>query len=154
MCLKLNEPTKIKRAENDIVCYKVIEEITTFNDWLGLWNTMYLTPCWSKQVPKPVIAGNRDFTPDYVLCQSTFSKEVNGGFIHTYQFLTGAIALREKLLDEYEDFRRKDKKQINYSIYECVIPKNTKYLEGGDQLTFCNAYASTAIRFVKKLELE
>lgn len=154
MCLKLNEPTKIKRAENDIVCYKVIEEITIFNDWLGLWQTTYLTPCWSKQVPKSVIKGNSDFTPDYVLCQSTFSEEVKGGFIHTYQHLTGAVALRQNLLAMSEDFRRKTIKQINYSIYECVIPKGTEYLEGGDEATFCNAYASTAIRFVKKLKLE
>lgn len=154
MCLKLNEPTPIKIAQNDIVCYKVIEEITSFNDWLGLWETTYLTPCWSKQVSKSVIKGNSDFTPDYVLCQSVFRDEIKGGFIYTYKFSIGAVALRQRLLADSEDFRHKDKKQINYLIYECVIPKGTKYLEGGDEITVCSAYASTAIRFVKKLELE
>lgn len=154
MCLKLNELTPVKIAQNDIVCYKVIEEITIFNDWLGLWETTYYTPCWKKQLPKSVVKGNSDLTPDYVLCQSVFRDKIEGGFIHTYQFLTGAIALREKLLAELEDLQYRDKRKIVYSIYECVIPKDTKYLEGSDQITFCNAYVSTAIRFVKKLELE
>ena len=154
MCLTLDKCQEIKTAEKDITCYKVIAHTSFWNDYSGRWCTKFLTPCRDMEVDRYIIRGGEKFTPAYRLSQSFYEGSIEGGFIHTYRYLSGAQALLTRCETNIKDLPRPRNYFKHYVIYECVIPKGEQYLEGSDGITYCHAYASTAIKFIKPIDEE
>ena len=136
MCLWIKNK-KMLVAEEDIVCYKTLSKT---ND--GVYCTAYT----NTHVPESVINGYDLFNAEGELklkknehCKNRTCYKYNteGGLIHSY-------ACKEDPFETNKHYSFDD------TIFECVIPKGTKYyvglFDGG-----CESYASKCIRFVKKI---
>lgn len=127
-------------SEKEIKCYKV----------LLLDNGMYVTPYQRIFVPKLVREGNipffadgeKNIRPDY--CEETLSDSylIGKGFIHTYKYLGSAFDFKKNLEIMHPDYV--------CGIFECEIPKGTKYYEGQDDY-FEMSFASEKIMFKKQI---
>ena len=110
-------------ADRDIICYKKVQQVG---------KDTYITPCTIAPIPIECIQNKVPFKAQ-ILSKFKFiwrhvfgfGRFVEDGFIHTYQ---------------------DDNKSTIFEVYECIIPKGTKYFIGlqGD-------YASERIIFLKKM---
>jgi len=137
MCL--NTKTSVcSVAESDIKCYKVL-----------LWNDgKFMTPYQKTQIQKIVVDGKIPFFADGEIDITVFDGSNNyaigKGFIHTYKSLPSAWSLKNHIgFINPENI---------YRIFECEIPKGTKYYEGEDDF-YEAAFASEKIKFVKETAL-
>jgi hypothetical protein len=128
-----------KTANEDIVCYKL----------MSYAQVQWRTPFQSFPVALDIVQGKKDFCADdgwkgfpKDVVPTLYSKlfYVGGGYIHTYASEISAKAEKEHYQTNH----------IHLSVFECIIPKGTKYLEGRDS-DFERGYASERIRFVKKI---
>jgi len=127
-------------SEKEIKCYKV----------LLLDNGMYVTPYQRIFVPKLVREGNIPFFADGAInirldyCEETLSDSylIGKGFIHTYKYLGSAFDFKKNLEIMHPDYV--------CGIFECEIPKGTKYYEGQDDY-FEMSFASEKIMFKKQI---
>lgn len=132
MCL-LSPQGKLKKAEKDIPCLKVIR----YGDGRGLgsYRAYFQTGC---AIPESVVSGERPYVAEGEAHPSgQWSGFVwNGGLIHTYttDYNNGASWLAG----------------LNTLIFEAVIPKGTEYVEGTDMM-YHPCYASKQIVFGKLL---
>lgn len=129
MCLITDEKKKFKVAKKDIVCYKAVEFVKNGN--------MFKTFYWFGTIPFECIDGKEPYKAKGSIKNGT--RIVNGkasyglGLIHTFA---------EENLEQF----RRCFKQRSIRIYECVIPKGTKYIDGVDEgRTAC--YGSCKIVF-------
>ena len=138
MCLtSIKRETKI--AENDIVCYKILEKTKDEK-------YPYKTPYQDTPVSREIINGTQEFiglgnrdNKHYFITSTVISE----GYIHTFKFPLIAIDECKRLLSCFGK---------EYCLYECIIPKSTKYYEGfNDQIR--TTYASEKIKFIKKMNL-
>ena len=147
---------KYLTAKEDIVCYKVLKIgkvwklIHFFNRKLGEWVDAYMTPYQQVPVSEKIINGKKKFKAD--MSERDFLEKVkikfyggkpmdvhiDEGLIHTVRNLKTA----EEMADTH----------LNLVIFECIIPKGTKYMKG--TFTGVPAYASRSIKFVKEIEKE
>ena len=110
-------------ADRDITCYKKVQQVG---------KNAYITPCTDTPIPIECIQNKVPFEAQ-ILSKFKFiwrhvfgfSRFVEDGFIHTHQ---------------------EDNKSITLEVFECIIPKRTKYFVGiqGD-------YASERIIFLNKM---
>ena len=136
MCLIIDDKHIVwKKAEEDITVYKT----------LTFLSGKYCTPFICIPVPYNVVKGKvlfvaktldgNNVTKVWLKKVYKNKKTVSSGLIHTFVDYDSAYASAKYWGD---------------SLFECVIPKGTIYIEG----TFDDeepSYASTKIRFVKKL---
>lgn len=131
MCLaiKTSKP-EFRIAEEDIVCYKLIR-----HNKKG-----YSTAYQMKKIPKICIWGWKKFKAegDLDFWRLRDSGKIYCGVIHTFQ--TMDEAMDAKVLDVEE-------------VWECVIPRGAKYIEGTfHTLRYAyHSYGSGCIKFVKKI---
>lgn len=138
MCLVTTD-IKHKIAKEDIVCYKLMH-------YLG--GDEWRTPYQNFLVVLDVIEGKKDFCADdgedlpkdITPNMSSNIFYVGGGYIHTYASEIDAKVEKNQYPTNY----------LHLSVFECIIPKGTKYLEGQD-CDYMHEYASERIRFVKKI---
>lgn len=134
MCLHIELDTKVKIANKDIVCYKVVEKIknykTTSSDYL-------FTPYRKMEVK---------IGEEYETYLRSYYLEVNEGF-HSFVSLKDAIA--EKKYWKYWVTHE-------YEIVKCIIPKGAEYYKGRftmdigsyDEVYYADSYASNKIKYV------
>jgi hypothetical protein len=127
MCLYTKE-TKLKTAKEDIVCYKVL-----LNDFSS--NVLY-TPYLYKIIRwADILLHNPIKAEGWVRKRRLFQDapiSFNCGLIHTFQNIEAA---KDSFLGVI----------INrYKIFQCIIPKGTKYIDGKDDNGRCT-YASKLI---------
>lgn len=146
MCL-ITKTSVCSVAKNGIKCYKVV-----------LWHDgKFTTPHQKTQIQKIVVDGKMpffadgekgiegiDYSPDDTNA-SPNKYAIGNGFIHTYKSLTSAWLLitHIQFIMHAEYVCR---------IFECEIPKGTKYYEGEDGFHEA-AFASEKINFIKEIEL-
>lgn len=138
MCLaSINREPNI--TENDIVCYKILEKTKDKK-------YPYKTPYRQTPINREIINGTQEFiglgnrNKKQHLLTTTMVSE---GYIHTFKYFL--IAIEEcKYLSKYGD---------EYCLYECIIPKGTKYYEGFDAQVR-TTYASEKIKFIEKIYLQ
>lgn len=124
MCLYTKE-TKLKTAKENIVCYKVLVSYSS--------STILYTPYVFKTILwTDILLHNPIKAEGRVRKRRQFPHDpasFNGGLIHTYSTI-------------------KDAKTIcdgpQHKIYQCIIPKGTKYIDGKDDNGRCT-YASKLI---------
>lgn len=148
-------------AKEDIICYKVIER--RGKDAYSLYNPDYK---YEEQiVPGSIIKGygkyiknswfNRIFLrqPKEIFREEYIEwnekeqwYDITYGFIHTLSYCPSDI---KGYLPLYCN------NHSNFELWECVIPKGTRYYQAdrrGSHWESNNSYASKRIRFVKKID--
>ena len=143
MCMYVSAYAKPRKARKDIECFKVV--LLRIGS-AGLRHIM--TPCQSTCLSPDVISGHVNFVARKYCFDDDKHYSPNGiyisrGFIHTFRRLKDAESFKNRLYVNGKPL-----------IYKCVIPAGTEYYKGEDESIECPAYASDAIRFVKKIELE
>ena len=134
MCLRINGAPKV--AEEDIICYKMLEECK-------LEGYKYKSPFQEQPIDNQIVYGFWQ----YVGLGDRSIKDINGypsiseGYIHTYK----ALLVAEEMCIYYTKLFEND-----VHLFECKIPAGTEYYEGVDS-NFLSGYASERIVFVKKL---
>lgn len=126
---------RFKVAEIDITCYKILS--IPENYFVGI-NEDLKTPYTDTSVSKDIWSGKSPF-----LASGKFQTEktyigkslylITSGVIHTFKYSFEA----KKCLGEES------------VLFECIIPKGTRYIEGDDGYNSC--YVSEKIKFVKKI---
>lgn len=122
-----------KTADRDIIIFKVV----VFKD------SQAFTPYTNTPIPYEILNGQKPFKangrtqkkPDF------FGFSIEGGNIHAYA--TAA--------DAWSIIRFFPKEWGQPAVYECIIPKGTKYYYGCE-INKTHSYASKQIRFVKRLQ--
>lgn len=141
--MRISAYAKPRKAKKDIVCFKVV--LLRIGS-AGLRHI--ITPCQNTYLYPDVISGRVNFTAQKSLFEDVkhYSPEgiyISKGFIHTFKRLKNAKYFKSMLYTNGKPL-----------IYKCVIPAGTEYYKGEDESVECPAYASDAIRFVEKIELE
>lgn len=139
MCLT-TKTKKVSIAEDDILCYKVVMLCS---------DGEFSTPFQKAVIPKAIISGKSPFfasgDKEIIYWPIVDVYTVGQGFIHTYENLESAFnSCKNK--ENLENL----KKFSNYCIFECDIPKGTKYYKGHDD---CGeiSFASEKIMFKIKI---
>lgn len=150
MCLFVKN-NNVKVAKKDIVCYKVLKYMKSSNSPTG---TILCTPFANQMVSEEIVNGNFDFeavgTPK-IEQENDNEYSISEGYIHTCADKESADAVYLQCVYYHESYCAN-----KFEIYECVIPKGTRYYEGvlsHDKLISRASYASEKIRFVKKLDI-
>jgi len=139
MCLYSKE-NKLKAADQDIVCYKLVDKM----EGVG-----YKSPVMGFHIPQGVINGklpyiaeqsSKDNENDYT-CSIGNLFQFGPGLIHTFKH-------QPKEIRYYGEGS-----QVNAKLFECIIPKGTKYVEGVDTSMY-ESYASEKIFFKRKTKFE
>lgn len=140
MCLYSKE-NKLKVADQDIVCYKLLDKM----EGVG-----YKSPIMGFPIPQGVINGKLPY-----IAMNNKPKEIKSDYTSSvgnlFQYGPGLI----------HTLKHQPKKIIGYDksshlqeeLFECIIPKGTKYVEGADT-SMCESYASEKIIFKRKTEFE
>jgi len=135
MCLIINSAAKV--AEEDIICYKMLEECK-------LAGHPYMSPFQENPIKHEIVyelfpyIGEGDGTIQVDNCGHLIVSE---GYIHTYKFKEVA----EEIAKYYQRGVEGD-----YHLFECKIPAGTEYYDGFDH-NFISGYASERIVFIKEL---
>jgi len=135
MCLRIKNSVP-KVAEEDIICYKMLEECE-------LEGYTYQSPVKEYPINDEIVCG---LWP-YVGLGDRSIKDINGfpsiseGYIHTYETLLIAEGMYNYCTNLFEK---------NFHVFECKIPSGTEYYDGVDGYSL-SGYASERIVFVKKM---
>ena len=127
---------RFKIAERNITCYKMLSIHESY--FVGI-NEALKTPYTDTAVSKDIWSGKSPF-----LASGKFQAKIEthnykpfytitSGVIHTFKYSFQA----KKCLGE------------DSVLFECIIPKGTRYIEGDDGYNSC--YVSEKIKFVKKI---
>lgn len=122
MCLWIKDK-KALIAEKDIVCYKKLEELKRANGEIAY----YITPYMFSSVDTDMVSGKKPFKAKCIGYGGAhrrrkgasdkhpeYNYTIESGYIHTYQGFKAAC----------------DGLYESEHIFECIIPKGTKYYAG------------------------
>lgn len=134
MCLRINSAPKV--AEEDIICYKMLEECR-------LEGYPYMSPFLENPITSEIVYGLWPYVGlgDRSIKDVNCYPSVSEGYIHTYKTLLTA----EEMCNYYTKLFEND-----CHLFECKIPAGTEYYDGVDSNSL-QGYASERIVFVKKL---
>lgn len=171
MCL-ITKQSQSKIATKDITCYKVLLKLeNTINNIVFYVSPVrHFTYFHNNPDPNEVFKAEKaywfenypcdDLKPSYiddegVVNPQPVSYELNSGFFHMYKDYDSAIKSIEKtgkIVKEYE----KDVKTVKIEtepsvIFECVIPKGSRYYEGVTSVHSFPSIASDKLKIIKQL---
>lgn len=145
---------KVKVAEKDIICYKVLKnKKVSFS--FSPTGTILCTPVNSKVISESILNGDYDLCAEGV--QKIYKAEdsdeylIDEGYIHTCADKESLKELYLRYVSYSEHYCAKD-----FLVYECIIPKGTRYYEGVYSHETYNsraAYASEKIRFINNMNV-
>lgn len=129
---------KMKVAEKDIVCYKILTA------YVRNEHIFYRTPFTGD----PITLGDYVEAEGYkdivnMVPTDGYKCEVIGGFIHTFKYRKDAVRIAT---NECRDGYRLD----DPVIVKCIIPKGTRYYAGVFENTFLPSYATEALQYGTK----
>lgn len=127
---------RFKIAERDITCYKML---SIPESYLFGVNEDLKTPCTNTAVSKDIWTGKSPF-----LASGTFKAKIETHYYKPFYVITSGVIHTFKY--SFEAKKHFGKESV---LFECIIPKGTKYIEGDDGYNSC--YVSEKIKFVKKL---
>ena len=137
MCLKVKSRVRPEHAKMDIVCYKILAkhyngQILTSPIW---------RECWWR-------IGETKFNFEEAIgCRIGNMREFGKGLFHV--FTNKHDALQATGHDGY--LNRANLFGVRTVLYECVIPKGTKYYTGVDGDGTLN-YGTTALKIIKEVK--
>lgn len=155
MCLHvLNQKEKI--AKEDIICYKILNR-TIGDDG----NLHLITPFCNKPVTDDILKG-KPFRPDrrakyQIEHDNLYPDQRGAGWIHVIddkkiavKVLRDERAILESFIKFFKSIKEKFKKEI--LLYECIIPKGTKYISGYS--SWGSGYAAKKIIFKREIKIK
>lgn len=135
MCLYINSAAKV--AEEDIICYKMLEECK-------LEGYPYKSPFIGHPIRAEIMLGLYPYIGlGEKSIKSKFGEHpfISEGYIHAYKTLFDAEDMCNYCTKYFENHVR---------LFECKIPAGTEYYDGVDRNSI-SGYASERIVFVKEL---
>ena len=154
MCL-VTEQSESKIASKDITCYKVllkleneinntvfyvspVRHFTYFSNRTDLNNKVFKAEkaYWLENSP------GDDLEPTYIDDNGVDTYELNSGFFHMYKDYDSAVKAIKWLVPREKE---------SYAIFECVIPKGSRYYEGFTSIYLLPSIASDKLKFIKQL---
>lgn len=119
------------KCEKDIECFKVVY----VQSYCG--KIVALTPFRFHRINFGITC--IDEAPDLTICD-----RVSSGFFHSYVHLNDALHAMEKI--------RLEKQLYNAMLatVKCIIPANTIFYRGTNELDYTSGYASKAVRLTNK----
>lgn len=155
MCLRLRPGDKETIAKEDIVCYKIAKRITYKNHPSGKDpDPVIMTPFYGATITEDMIKDGEPMTPKRRTCLQVyqdvkFPNDRNAGWIHVLRDKENAIDILKK--------ERKMNEILVYSptewiLFECIIPKGTKYVAGIG--VWGDGYAAKKIIFKKEIKVK
>ena len=154
MCL-ITKQSQSKIASKDITCYKVllkleneinntvfyvspVRHFTYFSNRTDLNNKVFKAEkaYWLENSP------GDDLEPTYIDDNGVDTYELNSGFFHMYKDYDSAVkAIKNSVTGERE----------SSVIFECVIPKGSRYYEGFTSIYLLPSIASDKLKIVKQI---
>ena len=153
MCL-VTKQSKSKIASKDITCYKVllkleneisntvfyvspVRHFTYFSNRTDLNNKVFKAEkaYWLENYP------GDDLKQTYI-DNEPVSYELNSGFFHMYKDYDSAVKAVKRLVPREKE---------SYAVFECVIPKGSRYYEGVTSIYLLPSIASDRLKIVKQL---
>lgn len=158
MCLHIPPGYKETIAKEDIICYKIAKRITYKNHPSGKNpDPVVVTPFRGVVITEDMIKDGDPMTPKrrtrlQVYLGAKHPNERNAGWIHVLCDKKNAIGILQME-------RKMDEKSLNtpvlcseWILFECVIPKGTRYVYGTS--AWGGGYASKKIVFKKEIKVE
>ena len=158
MCLHIPPGYKETIAKKDIICYKIAKRITYKNHPSGKNpDPVVVTPFRGVVITEDMIKDGDPMTPKrrtrlQVYLGAKHPNERNAGWIHVLCDKKNAIGILQME-------RKMDEKSLNtpvlcseWILFECVIPKGTRYVYGVS--AWGGGYASKKIVFKKEIKVE
>ena len=131
---------KIKKAEEDIVCYKYLSLSigrNEYGDISSTWCSPYINIGWEIGKVKEI----SDNVPCYDYGCVTY------GFFHTFKNLNDTEAAK----NHYDFWNNSGMKQLG--VFKCIIPKGTLYYEGvHNSIQQYEGYASRKLLIVERVK--
>ena len=153
MCL-ITKQSKSKIASEDITCYKVLLKLeneindtvfyispvryfTYFSNRTDLDNKVFKAEkaYWLENYP------GDDLKQTYI-DNEPVSYELNSGFFHMYKDYDSAVKAVKILVPREKE---------SYAVFECVIPKVSRYYEGVTSIYLLPSIASDRLKIVKQI---
>ncbi len=150
MCLRIKINEKVKVADKDIVCYKVVRKFKNYGSCDPQFVIDRQTPYQDAPIElHRVLTTELDITGEISYFMDT--ELITNGF-HSFIYLNDAknemFMFGIAMCEDYKSVT------IAYEIWECTIPKGSKYHEGyflsGNSLK--QNYASDKIRYDKMID--
>lgn len=136
---------KIKVAQNDVECFKVIEERLTPSGRIEYWTFPMYTSLSQDVVESGVLQHPNGEQKPKVLADGRV--QLDEGFVHAYRNLEDAVRYMEASCIGYDETRP--------VAYRCVIPKDTQYFEtyrvSATIEDTVESYAATQIKYVEPI---
>ncbi|MBP5724391.1 MAG: hypothetical protein J6X18_12575 [Bacteroidales bacterium] len=136
---------KVKVSQNDIECFKVIEERLTSSGRIEYWTFPIYAP-----LPKDVVESGVPQHPQQEQKPKTQADgfvQLDEGFVHAYRNLDDAVHYMETSCIGYDETRP--------VVYRCVIPKHTQYFEtyrvSAVYDNSVESYAASQIKYVEPI---
>lgn len=144
MCIYLTEKNSTpKTARKDIVCYKILEDISTWNGQ-NYWRTPFRR-CYIDLGETCEAMGDLEVKYfDYETPFGCYEAWLGKGAIHTFKTLDGA----KKMFGKYRNFYGINRTCV---VVKCIIPKGTKYFSGVFEDTRIPSYASTELTYTEEI---
>lgn len=129
MCLKIRKNAKVKTAEKDIVCYKVVEKRV---------KSGYVTPFFNM----PISIGEEYGDVSLEKKDNMYEEIVVEEGYHSLKTFEDAADYTAMLMLAH---------QVCFTIIKCVIPKGAKYYDGRTPMLgkLHNGYVSDKIRYTE-----
>ena len=153
MCL-ITKQSKSKIASEDITCYKVLLKLeneindtvfyispvryfTYFSNRTDLDNKVFKAEkaYWLENYP------GDDLKQTYI-DNEPVSYELNSGFFHMYKDYDSAVKAVKIIVPREKE---------SYAVFECVIPKGSRYYEGVTSIYLLPSIASDRLKIVKQI---
>lgn len=133
MCLTAYKKNCFKYAKEDIVCYKVLYKYS-----LDYGIVHYVTPYMKYNIDESIIKGEEPYKAigRGVTRWAKGMRDVIGGYIHVYSTKLAAVIASNG--------------SKTLKVYECIIPKGTRYAEGFFGPNTC--YAAKQIIFKNEVK--
>ena len=146
MCL-VTKQSESKIASEDITCYKVL---------LLTSDNFYISPhrhftFFENQVnPNKVFKAKKSWWTinihgddlELINDNGIYAFTLNSGFFHMYKDYDSAVKAIKRLVPREKE---------SYAIFECVIPKGSRYYEGFTSIYLLPSIASDKLKIVKQI---
>lgn len=132
----------LRIAKEPIRCYKIVKSV----------NGKYMTPFQDTKIPKMTMKGISRLTAEgddmETIAQQTSEGKIcaTSGVIHTMSNMNEAVDFITYIRDRCWGLQLDGM----YEIWECVIPKGVKYMEGKDGNCY-DCLGSKSIKFIKRI---
>lgn len=167
MCLIIDEQNaKLKIANEDIVCYKLVkkveQEYINLLHWIEKFSkrtpltyhkTFFVSPYYNEIYEPNTVKVNKTRIQKRKVKQHEHDPKVwriGGGVLHTFKDVKSA----KKYYEDSGIAFRNSNDAIQYLILKCIIPKGTKYYNGKmDCYETYYSYASKSLKITDEIML-